>query len=56
MLQIVKRLIEGDRRSLARAISMVDNNDPDSHGIVREIFSLTGRSKTIGFTGPAGSG
>jgi LAO/AO transport system kinase len=56
MLQMVKRLIEGDRRSLARAISMVDNNDPDSHGIVREIFSLTGRSKTIGFTGPAGSG
>jgi LAO/AO transport system kinase len=56
MLQIVKRLIEGDRRSLARAISMVDNNDPDSHGIIREIFSLTGRSKTIGFTGPAGSG
>jgi LAO/AO transport system kinase len=56
VLQMVKRLIEGDRRSLARAISMVDNNDPDSHGIVREIFSLTGRSKTIGFTGPAGSG
>jgi LAO/AO transport system kinase len=56
MLQIVKRLIEGDRRSLARAISMVDNNDPDSHGIVREIFSLIGRSKTVGFTGPAGSG
>jgi LAO/AO transport system kinase len=56
MLQIVKGLIEGDRRSLARAISMVDNNDPDSHGIVREIFSLTGRSKTIGFTGPPGAG
>lgn len=56
MLQIVKRLIEGDRRSMARAISMVDNNDPESQDIIREIFSLTGKSKTIGFTGPAGSG
>lgn len=56
MLQIVKRLLEGDRRSMARAISMVDNNDPDSQGIIREIFSLTGKSRTIGFTGPAGAG
>jgi LAO/AO transport system kinase len=56
MLQIVKRLLEGDRRSLARAISMVDNDDPDSQDIIREIFSLTGKSRSIGFTGPAGAG
>jgi LAO/AO transport system kinase len=56
MLQIVKRLLEGDRRSLARAISKVDNNDPDSQDIIREIFSLTGKSRSIGFTGPAGAG
>jgi LAO/AO transport system kinase len=56
MLQIVKRLLEGDRRSLARAISMVDNNEPDSQDIIREIFSLTGKSRSIGFTGPVGAG
>ena len=56
MLEIVKRLLEGDRRSLARAISLVDNNDPDSQDIIREIFSMTGKSRTIGFTGPAGAG
>jgi LAO/AO transport system kinase len=56
MLQIVKRLLEGDRRSLARAISMVDNNEPDSQDIIREIFSLTGKSRSIGFTGPTGAG
>ena len=56
MLEIVERLLEGDRRSLARAISLVDNNDPDSQDIIREIFSLTGKSRTIGFTGPAGAG
>jgi LAO/AO transport system kinase len=56
MLQIVKRLLEGDRRSLARAISMVDNNEPASQDIIREIFSLTGKSRSIGFTGPPGAG
>jgi GTPase len=56
MLQIVERLLEGDRRSLARAISMVDNNDPGSQDIIREIYSLTGKSRSIGFTGPAGAG
>ena len=56
MLQIVKKLLEGDRRSLARAISMVDNNEPDSQDIIREIFSLTGKSRSIGFTGPPGAG
>ena len=35
MLEIVKRLLKGDRRSLARAISLVDNNDPDSQDIIR---------------------
>lgn len=56
MLQIVKNLLEGDRRSLARAISMIDNNEPNSQDIIREIYSMTGRSRSIGFTGPAGAG
>lgn len=56
MLQIVKRLLEGDRRSLARAISVVDNDEADSQEIIREIFPLTGKSRSIGFTGPAGAG
>lgn len=56
MLQIVERLLNGDRRSLARAISIIDNNDADFQEIVREIFPLTGKSRSIGFTGPAGAG
>src|SRR5919198_2471788 len=56
MLPVVKRLLEGERRSLARAISIVDNCEPDSQTIIREIFNKTGNVKTVGFTGPAGSG
>src|ERR671933_962957 len=56
MLAVVKGLLEGERRSLARAISIVDNCEPDSQTIIREIFNKTGNAKTVGFTGPAGSG
>ncbi len=56
MIPIVKGLIEGDRRSLAKAISIVDNREPESREIIREIFGRTGKAKTVGFTGPGGAG
>lgn len=56
MLPIVEGLLAGDRRSLARAISIVDNDDPESRQIIREIFSRTGQARTVGFTGPGGAG
>ena len=56
MLPIVKGLLAGERRALARAISIVDNDDPDSREIIRHIFSRTGKARTVGFTGPGGAG
>ncbi|HYT40855.1 MAG TPA: methylmalonyl Co-A mutase-associated GTPase MeaB, partial [Methylomirabilota bacterium] len=53
---IVEGLFQGDRRSLARAISIVDDDEPDSHIILRQIFNKTGNAKTIGFTGAGGVG
>jgi len=35
---------------------MIDNDEPDSHQLIREIFSKTGRAKTVGFTGHGGAG
>jgi LAO/AO transport system kinase len=56
MHPIVEGLFQGDRRSLARAISIVDDDEPDSRMILRQIFSKTGNAKTVGFTGAAGVG
>lgn len=56
MLPIVKGLLAGERRALARAISIIDNDDLESHDIIREIFSKTGKARTVGFTGPGGAG
>ena len=56
MLPIVKGLLSGERRALARAISIVDNDEPESREIIKQIFAKTGRVKTVGFTGPGGAG
>jgi len=56
MHPLVEGLFLGDRRSLARAISIVDDDEPDSRMILRQIFSKTGNAKTVGFTGAAGVG
>jgi GTPase len=54
--ELVAGILNGDKRSISRAITVVDNNEPDSIKIIHEIFRKTKNAKTIGFTGSAGSG
>jgi LAO/AO transport system kinase len=56
VLPIVKGLLAGERRAIARAISIVDNDNSESREIIKQIFSKTGKAKTVGFTGPGGAG
>ncbi len=56
MSELVAGILNGDKRSISRAITVVDNNEPDSIKIIRQIFRKTKNAKTIGFTGSAGSG
>jgi LAO/AO transport system kinase len=56
VLPIVKGLLAGERRALARAISIVDNDEPESREIIKQIFGKTGNIRTVGFTGPGGAG
>jgi LAO/AO transport system kinase len=53
---IVEGVLQADRRSISRAISIVDNNEKECRDIIQAIFSKTGRAKTIGLTGSAGAG
>jgi GTPase len=53
---LAQRLLDGDQRALARAISLVENNDPEGWRLVRELYPRTGRAEMVGFTGPPGSG
>jgi LAO/AO transport system kinase len=53
---LAQRLLDGDKRALARAISLVENDDPAGWALVREVFPHTGRATVLGFTGPPGVG
>ena len=47
---------EGDRRALARAITLVENGDPLAYELVRDLYPHTGRAFLVGVTGPPGVG
>jgi LAO/AO transport system kinase len=51
-----KRVLSGDRRALARAISLVENRDPAGDALVAELFPSTGKARVTGITGPPGVG
>jgi LAO/AO transport system kinase len=53
---LAERLLEGDKRALARGISLVENDDPEGWALVREVYPQTGRAQVVGFTGPPGVG
>src|ERR671914_1935421 len=53
---ISERLLAGDKRALARAISLVENDDPQGWEIVHDVYPHTGRAVLMGLTGPPGGG
>jgi len=53
---IAARLLAGDRRALARAITLVENDDPAGWDLVREVYPATGNATITGFTGAPGAG
>jgi LAO/AO transport system kinase len=53
---LAQRLLAGDRRARARAISLVEDDDPAGWALVSEIYPSTGTAAIVGFTGPPGAG
>jgi LAO/AO transport system kinase len=53
---LAERLLAGDKRALARAITLIENDDPAGWELVREVFPRTGRARIVGLTGPPGVG
>jgi LAO/AO transport system kinase len=53
---LAQRLLAGDKRALARAISLVEDDDPAGWALVREVYPHTGKAAVVGFTGPPGVG
>jgi LAO/AO transport system kinase len=53
---LAERLVAGDKRALARAITLIENDDPAGWELVKEVFPRTGRARIVGLTGPPGVG
>src|SRR5215213_4814222 len=53
---LAQRLLGGDRRALARGISLVEDDDPRGWELVREVYPQTGNAAVVGITGAPGAG
>jgi LAO/AO transport system kinase len=53
---LIARFGAGDRRALARLITLVENRSEDVPALMREIYARSGRAAIVGMTGPPGAG
>lgn len=53
---LTDRLLDGDRRALARAISLIENGEPEGAEVVSAVYPKTGAARILGLTGPPGVG
>ncbi|WP_047150746.1 methylmalonyl Co-A mutase-associated GTPase MeaB [Aneurinibacillus tyrosinisolvens] len=56
MHTLVKRILAGDRRAVARAISYVEDNHPEKTQVLQDLFPHTGKAFLVGITGSPGAG
>jgi len=54
--EIITRLLAGEPRSVARAITRIENHSKEAAEIMRAVFPQTGRATVIGITGSPGAG
>ena len=54
--ELTQGVFAGDRRSIARAITIIENNAPEAKKLIASIFPHTGKAHVIGLTGPGGAG
>jgi len=55
-LELARRVVSGDWRALARAITAIENDDPAATSLAAALYPHTGHAHIIGVTGPPGAG
>ncbi len=53
---LVERMLKGDKRAVARLITLVENDEEKAREVVRRIYKHTGKAYIVGITGPPGAG
>src|SRR5690606_23380669 len=55
-MDIIEKVLAGETRFVARAITMVENGSPDAAELMKAVYPKTGRARIIGITGSPGAG
>ncbi|MFQ5837706.1 MAG: methylmalonyl Co-A mutase-associated GTPase MeaB [Thermoplasmata archaeon] len=53
---LVEGLLKGDKRAVAKLISLIENGDAGATEVIREVYNRTGRAYVVGVSGPPGAG
>ena len=56
MTELAERVLAGERRALARAMTLVENETASGRELMRALYPHTGRAHTVGITGSGGAG
>ncbi len=55
-MDIVERVLSGDRRALARIVTLIENEAPEAHDYLARLYPQSGRAQIVGVTGSPGAG
>lgn len=55
-MELIEGLLKGEKRAVARLISMAENNNSEAVDIIKKLYYKTGNAHVIGITGPPGAG
>lgn len=55
-MDLAERLLQGDRRALARMVTLIENDAPEAHDYLAQLYLRSGRAHIIGVTGSPGAG
>ncbi len=56
MTDLVERVLQGDRRALARVVTLIENETPEAHDYLAQLYLHSGRAHIVGITGSPGAG
>ena len=54
--QLIRGVLHGEKRAIAKTISIIENNAPEAQKIISKIYPKTGKGHIVGITGPPGAG
>ncbi|GAX89564.1 methylmalonyl Co-A mutase-associated GTPase MeaB [Effusibacillus lacus] len=55
-MELAERIVKGDRRAVARAITLIENDSPEKHALLKALHAHTGKAYLVGITGSPGAG